>query len=81
MNLKGNVGFDNTLLTDGVFADFHVRELDRRASGSAFQVILSPSNLTEPKAKILLSPERKGISLEEQKKKMAAAEERRKVRV
>ncbi|CAG00049.1 unnamed protein product [Tetraodon nigroviridis] len=60
--------------------DFHVRELDRRASGSAFQVILSPSNLTEPKAKILLSPERKGISLEEQKKKMAAAEERRKSR-
>lgn len=56
-----------------------MRELDRRSSGSAFQVILSPSNTKEAKAKALLSPERRGISLEEQKKKMIAAEERRKV--
>lgn len=79
VNLKVNVGFDNTLVIDAVFTGFQVRELDKRASGSAFQVILSPSNLTETKAKILLSPEKKGISLEEQKKKLAAAEERRKV--
>lgn len=81
MNLKVNVGFDNTLIMHAVFAGLQVRELDRRASGSAFQVILSPSNSTEDKAKILLSPEKKGISLEEQKKKLAAAEERRKVLV
>lgn len=81
MNLKVNIGFDNTLIMHAVFAGFQVRELHRRASGSAFQVILSPSNSTEDKAKILLSPEKKGISLEEQKKKLAAAEERRKVLV
>lgn len=81
VNLKGNVGVDNTLLTYAVFAGFQVRELDRRASGSAFQVILSPSNSTEAKAKILLSPVKKGLSLEEQKKKLAAADERRKVLV
>lgn len=69
------------LLTDDVFAGLQVRELDRRESGSAFQVILSPSNLTEAKGKFLLSPNKKGITLEEQKKKMAAAEERRKVLV
>lgn len=55
-----------------------MKELDKRSSGTAFQVILSP-NSNEAKAKVLLSPEKKGISLEEQKKKMAAAEERRKV--
>lgn len=64
-----------------LFAGFQVRELDRRSSGSAFQVILSPSNTTEAKARILLSPGKKEISLEEQKKKLAAAEERRKVLV
>lgn len=79
--MKASVAFDNSLLMDAAFAGFLVRELDRRASGSAFQVILSPSNKTEAKAKILLSPEKKGISLEEQKKKLAAAEERRKVLV
>lgn len=67
------------LLTDDVFAGLQVMELDRRESGSAFQVILGPSNSTEAKAKFLLSPDKKGITLEEQKKKMAAAEERRKV--
>lgn len=56
-----------------------MKELDKRSSGTAFQVILSPSNSNEAKAKVLLSPEKKGISLEEQKRKMAAAEERRKV--
>lgn len=81
MNLKVNVGFDHTLIIHTVFAGFQVRELDRRASGSAFQVILSPSNSNEAKAKILLSPEKKGISFEEQKKKLAAADERRKVLV
>lgn len=61
-------------------AGLQVKELDKRSSGSAFQVILSP-NAKEAKAKVLLSPERRGISLEEQKKKMTAAEERRKVPV
>lgn len=55
-----------------------MKELEKRSSGSAFQVILSP-NTKEAKAKVLLSPEKRGISLEEQKKKMTAAEERRKV--
>lgn len=55
-----------------------MKELDKRSSGSAFQVILSP-NTKESKAKVLLSPEKRELSLEEQKKKMRAAEERRKV--
>ncbi|XP_028326003.1 stathmin 1b [Gouania willdenowi] len=58
--------------------DIQVKELNKRASGQAFEVILSPSN---PNSKIdfLLSPtKRKEISLDEIQCKLEAAEERRK---
>lgn len=62
-----------------LFAGLQVKELKEGASGTAFQVILSPSNTNEAKVKVLLSPEKKEISLEDQKKKLVEAEQRRKV--
>ncbi len=57
-----------------------MKELNRRASGQAFEVILSPST-SDSKADFLSSPLRKReTSLDEIKKKLEAAEERRKVR-
>lgn len=61
-------------------ADIQVKELDKRASGQAFEVILSP---TAPDAKgefPLSTPKKKEVSLDEIQKKLDAAEERRKVR-
>ncbi|CAM4702727.1 unnamed protein product [Leuciscus chuanchicus] len=58
--------------------DFQVKELDKRASGQAFEVILSP---TAPDAKgefPLSTPKKKEVSLDEIQKKLDAAEERRK---
>lgn len=61
------------------FADIQVKELNKRASGQAFEVILSPST-PDPKAEFPLSPLRKReTSMDEIKKKLDAAEERRKV--
>ncbi|KAG7256314.1 hypothetical protein CRUP_000378 [Coryphaenoides rupestris] len=52
-----------------------VKELDKRASGQAFEVILSP----DAKAEFPLSPpKKKDVSLEEIQRKLEAAEERRK---
>ncbi|MED6286460.1 Stathmin [Characodon lateralis] len=57
--------------------DIQVKELNKRASGHAFEVILSPST-PDAKAVFLLSPNRKKeTSLDEIKKKLEAAEERR----
>uniref|UniRef100_A0A3Q2PUD1 Stathmin n=1 Tax=Fundulus heteroclitus TaxID=8078 RepID=A0A3Q2PUD1_FUNHE len=57
--------------------DIQVKELNKRASGQAFEVILSPST-PDAKADFLLSPNRKKeTSLDEIKKKLEAAEERR----
>lgn len=56
-----------------------MKELNKRASGQAFEVILSP---TTPDAKVEfpLSPtKKKETSLDEIKRKMEAAEERRRV--
>lgn len=61
------------------FTDIQVKELDKRASGQAFEVILSPS---APDAKgdfPLSTPKKKEVSLDEIQKKLDAAEERRKV--
>uniref|UniRef100_A0A3Q4B4T6 Stathmin n=1 Tax=Mola mola TaxID=94237 RepID=A0A3Q4B4T6_MOLML len=53
-------------------------ELNKRVSGQAFEVILSPST-TDPKSELLLSPlKKKETSLDEINKKLEAAEERRK---
>ncbi|XP_059195162.1 stathmin 1b [Centropristis striata] len=58
--------------------DIQVRELNKRASGHAFEVILSPST-PDAKGEFPLSPLRKKeTSLDEIKKKLEAAEERRK---
>lgn len=62
-------------------ADMEVKQLDKRASGQSFEVILkSPSDLS-PESPVLSSPpKRKDASLEELQKRLEAAEERRKVR-
>lgn len=62
-------------------ADMEVKQLDKRASGQSFEVILkSPSDLS-PESPVLSSPpKRKDTSLEELQKRLEAAEERRKVR-
>lgn len=61
-------------------ADMEVKQLDKRASGQSFEVILkSPSDLS-PESPVLSSPpKRKDPSLEELQKRLDAAEERRKV--
>ncbi|XP_036394774.1 stathmin 1b isoform X2 [Megalops cyprinoides] len=59
-------------------SEIQVKELDKRASGQAFEVILSP---TAPDAKgefPLSPPKKKDLSLEEIQRKLEAAEERRK---
>ncbi|XP_022350039.1 stathmin-3 isoform X2 [Enhydra lutris kenyoni] len=59
--------------------DMEVKQLDKRASGQSFEVILkSPSDLS-PESPVLSSPpKRKDTSLEELQKRLEAAEERRK---
>ncbi|XP_061597188.1 stathmin-like [Cololabis saira] len=57
--------------------DIQVKELDKRASGQAFEVILAPT----PDAKgefPIPATKKKDLSLEEIQKKLDAAEERRK---
>ncbi|KAM9824144.1 stathmin 1a [Neosynchiropus ocellatus] len=58
--------------------DIQVKELDKRASGQAFEVLLGT---TGPDAKgdfPLPTPKKKDVSLEEIQRKLDAAEERRK---
>ncbi|XP_039973963.1 stathmin 1b [Xiphias gladius] len=58
--------------------DIQVKELNKRASGQAFEVILSPST-PDVKGEFPLSPlKKKGTSLDEIKRKLEAAEDRRK---
>ncbi|XP_007437847.2 stathmin-3 [Python bivittatus] len=61
------------------YGDMEVKQLDKRASGQSFEVILkSPSDLS-PESPILSSPPKKrDLSLEELQKRLEAAEERRK---
>ncbi|XP_016058422.1 PREDICTED: stathmin-3 [Miniopterus natalensis] len=61
------------------YGDMEVKQLDKRASGQSFEVILkSPSDLS-PESPVLSSPpKRKDTSLEELQKRMEAAEVRRK---
>lgn len=61
-----------------VRSDIHVKELDKRASGQAFEVILAAP---DAKSDFPLSPpKKKDVSLEEIQRKLDAAEERRKVK-
>ncbi|XP_053430845.1 stathmin-3 isoform X1 [Nycticebus coucang] len=61
------------------YGDMEVKQLDKRASGQSFEVILkSPSDLS-PESPVLSSPpKKKDTSLEELQKRLEAAEERRK---
>ncbi|XP_035286637.1 stathmin-like isoform X2 [Anguilla rostrata] len=59
------------MATNGI----QVKELDRRPSGQAFEVILSPSSRGDFP---LSTPKKKDLSLEEIQRKLEAAEERRK---
>lgn len=61
------------------FLDIQVKELDKRASGQAFEVILG-APAPDAKGEFPLSPpKKKDVSLEEIQRKLDAAEERRKV--
>ena len=58
-----------------------VKQLDKRASGQSFEVILKSHSDLSPESPMLSSPpKRKDTSLEELQKRLEAAEERRKVR-
>ncbi|XP_043915984.1 stathmin [Protopterus annectens] len=60
-------------------SDIQVKELDKRASGQAFELILSPPSAeAAPPELPLASPKKKDVSLEMIQKKLEAAEERRK---
>lgn len=62
-------------------SDIQVKELDKRASGQAFEVILG-APAPDGKGEFPLSPpKKKDVSLEEIQRKLDAAEERRKVKV
>ncbi|XP_053310507.1 stathmin [Spea bombifrons] len=61
-------------------ADIKVKELEKRASGQAFELILSPPSAdAAPPDLAIASPKKKECSLEEIQKKLEAAEERRKL--
>ncbi|KAL8179729.1 UNVERIFIED_CONTAM: Stathmin-3 [Gekko kuhli] len=61
------------------YGDMEVKQLDKRASGQSFEVILkSPSDLS-PESPVLSSPPKKrDLSLEDLQRRLEAAEERRK---
>uniref|UniRef100_A0A3P8SEN5 Stathmin n=1 Tax=Amphiprion percula TaxID=161767 RepID=A0A3P8SEN5_AMPPE len=62
-------------------ANIQVKELDKRASGQAFEVILG-APAPDAKGEFPLSPpKKKDVSLEEIQRKLDAAEERRKLTV
>ena len=56
-------------------SDIQVKGLEKRASGQAFELILSPRS-KESVPEFPLSPPKKDLSLEEIQKKLEAAEER-----
>ncbi|KAJ8386280.1 hypothetical protein AAFF_G00174760 [Aldrovandia affinis] len=58
--------------------DIQVKELDKRASGQAFEVILNPPSQDGKGDFPLSTPKKKDVSLEEIQRKLEAAEERRK---
>lgn len=61
--------------------DIQVKELDKRASGQAFEVLLG-TPAPDGKGEFPLSPpKKKDVSLEEIQRKLDAAEERRKVKM
>lgn len=61
--------------------DIQVKELDKRASGQAFEVILGAPAPDGKGEFPLPPPKKKDVSLEEIQRKLDAAEERRKVKI
>ncbi|XP_051029445.1 stathmin isoform X1 [Phodopus roborovskii] len=66
------------LLFEMASSDIQVKELEKRASGQAFELILSPRSKESVPDFPLSPPKKKDLSLEEIQKKLEAAEERRK---
>ncbi|XP_070332510.1 stathmin-like [Odocoileus virginianus] len=66
------------LLFTTAASDIQVKELENRASGQAFELILSPQSKESVPELPLSPPKKKDFSLEEIQKKLEAAEERRK---
>ena len=67
------------LLFDMASSAIQVKDLEKRASGQAFELILSPRSKESVPDFPLSPPKKKDLSLEEIQKKLEAAEERRKV--
>ncbi|KAL8181989.1 UNVERIFIED_CONTAM: hypothetical protein K2H54_038015 [Gekko kuhli] len=55
-----------------------VKQINKRASGQAFELILKPPSPVSEAPRTLASPKKKDVSLDEIQKKLEAAEERRK---
>ncbi|KAM5158198.1 stathmin-2 [Mantella aurantiaca] len=60
------------------FDDMEVKQINKRASGQAFELILKPPSPISEAPRTLASPKKKDISLEDIQAKLEAAEERRK---
>ncbi|KAL1776071.1 stathmin-2, partial [Sigmodon hispidus] len=60
------------------YDDMEVKQINKRASGQAFELILKPPSPISEAPRTLASPKKKDVSLEEIQKKLEAAEERRK---
>ncbi|KAL6086474.1 hypothetical protein STEG23_037384 [Scotinomys teguina] len=72
-------GYTASLLSSVVASsDIQVKELKKRASGQAFELILSPWSKESVPDFPLSSAKKKDLSMEEIQKKLEAAEERRK---
>ncbi|PIO02679.1 hypothetical protein AB205_0212730 [Aquarana catesbeiana] len=60
------------------YDDMEVKQINKRASGQAFELILKPPSPVSEAPRILASPKKKDVSLEDIQAKLEAAEERRK---
>ncbi|EDM01023.1 stathmin-like 2, isoform CRA_b, partial [Rattus norvegicus] len=60
------------------YDDMEVKQINKRASGQAFELILKPPSPISEAPRTLASPKKKDLSLEEIQKKLEAAEGRRK---
>ncbi|XP_077349044.1 stathmin-2 [Lithobates pipiens] len=60
------------------YDDMEVKQINKRASGQAFELILKPPSPISEAPRILASPKKKDVSLEDIQAKLEAAEERRK---
>ncbi|XP_076006065.1 stathmin-2b isoform X1 [Genypterus blacodes] len=61
----------------GDFQDMDIKPINKRASGQAFEVILKPPSPVSDAAHCITNPPKRDISLEDIKKKLDAAEDRR----